>query len=92
MLDPFNGGPIKHVAKITDRFGGKWFGEKRYEGLCVEISNPSRTVKAFVSYEGDLMKVELEKQRYLHIEIEPDKEPKLRHTDFNQDNTARTGG
>jgi hypothetical protein len=78
VLDPYTGTPQKYVAKVAGRFSGK-YSDELYEGRCVEITGPKEVQKAFISYEGVLMKVEATGRYYLHIESAPEQKPKLRH-------------
>lgn len=78
MLDPYTGAPQKHTAKVAGRFGGK-FSNMQFEGRYVDITGPVLTNRAFLSYEGELMRVDAPGAVYLHIEIEPENKPTLRH-------------
>lgn len=81
-LDPYTGGPIKYRAKISGRFGGKFY-EKQFQGHYVDITSKETYQRAYISYDGVFLKVEQPKGYYLHIEQKPERDPVIKH---------RTGG
>ena len=66
------------TARVSGRFSGKFY-EKTYDGRYVDIIGKDFFQRAFVSYEGLLMKVDMEKGYYLHIEEMPEIKPSIKH-------------
>lgn len=77
-LNPYTGTPEKYTARVSGKFSGKFSGDL-HEGRCVDITGPKGAQKAFISYEGFLMKVEAPNRYYLSIESPPPVKPTLRH-------------
>lgn len=76
VFDPFSGKCDKHTARISGSAVGEEFRQK-FIGKAFEIKGPELTQTAAVSLEGDLIRVELPKDRYIVMrEIPPGKRAK----------------
>ncbi|MGV3615428.1 MAG: hypothetical protein ACO1SV_08865 [Fimbriimonas sp.] len=74
--DPFGGGFQKRTAKIGGLFAGQWL-QRPFKGRHVDITTPRHTVKAYISDEGDLVKVDLPKDDFFILQsLPPGKEKK----------------
>ena len=70
VYDPFGGGFEKRTARIAGKFAGQWL-QKNFRGRHVDIATPRVTMKAYVSEEGDLVKVDLPKDDYFILQSVP---------------------
>lgn len=80
-LDPFTGGAVKCTATINGHFSSP-FANQIYEGLYVDLDTPAMQQKAFISYEGEFMKLEIPNNKYLTMDMVPEEKPHIRHKDF----------
>ncbi|AIE84781.1 hypothetical protein [Fimbriimonas ginsengisoli] len=71
VYDPFTSGFIKRTAKVAGRFNGNYL-QLPFEGNHVDFSGliPG-TVKAYISKEGDLVKIDLPHDRYCVMNSTP---------------------
>lgn len=78
VLDPYTGTPKKYTAKVAGRFGGK-FSDMMFEGRYIDIEGEGSKTRAYISYEGTMLRVDAPGNTYLHIEQAPETKPTLRH-------------
>ena len=70
VYNPFGGGFEKRTAKLGGRFAGQWL-QKNFKGRHVDITSTSMSVKAYISEEGDLVKVDLPKDDFFILQTVP---------------------
>lgn len=76
VYDPFTGGFEKRTAKLSGKFAGQWL-QTQFRGRTFDLTTPTRTVKAYVGDEGDLVKVDLPKDDFIILQhVPPGKEKK----------------
>jgi len=69
-FDPFDQSFTKYKASVGGSFHGSFLATK-FDGLHVDIEGPKGVVKAFVSKEGDLIKVDFPKDQSLVLNYLP---------------------
>jgi hypothetical protein len=70
LIDPVTMGIRKCKAHVKGRFAGEVMREK-FKGHTIEITTPEDKQVAYVSQEGDLLRVDLPSDRYLLLEYLP---------------------
>jgi hypothetical protein len=70
VFNPFTGKCDKYTARISGAAGGEYFNLK-FSGKAFEIAGPELTQTAAISNEGDLILVELPKDRFIVMQQVP---------------------
>jgi hypothetical protein len=70
VFDPFKMSFDKYAVRLSGSAAGTYFGMK-FEGKAFEIVGPHSTVTAAVSKEGDLIKVDMPKDRFIVMQSIP---------------------
>ncbi|AIE84782.1 hypothetical protein [Fimbriimonas ginsengisoli] len=70
VFNPFRGGYDEYTVKRSGRFAGPYM-QIPFKGESFDIVGPKAKQRAFVSEEGDLVKVELPKNRFLVLTTAP---------------------
>lgn len=72
IYNPFTSGFEKHIAKVGGAFQGTYLSQK-FEGLSLVVDGYDKDgeFRAYVSKEGDLVKMDLPKDRYLVLQSVP---------------------
>jgi hypothetical protein len=71
VIDPVKMVLEKYTAEVRGRFAGTMMNTK-FKGHCIEMVGPEGTQTAYVSEEGDLLRVDLPSNRFLLIEYLPE--------------------
>jgi len=77
QVNPVTGAPEKFTATLGGRFTAHWFNNTRYDGRYLEIEGPGVKQRAYITYEGAMMKVELSNKHYLNVEEKPVEKPHI---------------
>ncbi len=70
VYNPFEGSFDKYKATVGGSFHGSWMATK-FDGTHVDIEGPEGRVVAYISKEGDLIKVDLPKNHALVLDMLP---------------------
>jgi len=72
VYDPFTGGFLKRTAKVSGHFDGTYLSLK-FKGTHVDIDGilEDGPIKTYIDDEGDLVKIDLTKDRYVTLGVTP---------------------
>jgi len=70
VFDPFKQAFDKYKASVSGSFHGQFLA-MNFQGTHVDIEGPKGTIKAYVSKEGDLVKVDMPENHSLVLDNIP---------------------